>query len=96
MLAEPRWFLEDHQKWLAQRMKQGQSSRKKVLRPRTDAGARVSNIRCSDNKSGLEEEISVNTSDKNKITPPGNREGTSDVKEAIKSIPIMAGGRGRK
>jgi len=96
LLAEPRWFLEDHQKRLARRMKQGWSGRKKALRPRTDPGARVSNIGCSDNKSGSEEEIGVNAGDKNKNIPPGDREGASDVEEAIKSIPITAGGRGCK
>lgn len=94
LLAELQWFLEDHQKKLAQKRKQGQKGRKKASRLRTETGARTSNVSSSDNESDSEGETAGNN---NNNIPSSNhdREGPSDVKEAIKSISVTAGSTGR-
>ena len=95
LLAEPKWFLEDHQKRHAQKRKRIQNRKKKASRPRTDAGARTGNFSLLDNVSGSEGDTGTNAGNKNNSIPNGNREGASDVEEAIKSISITAGGTGR-
>ena len=95
LLAELKWFLEDHQKRHTWKRKQIQKRKKKVSRPRTDAGARTGNFSLLDNASGSEGDTSTNAGNKNNSIPNGDREGASDVEEAIKSISITAGGTGR-
>jgi len=97
LLAEPKWFLEDHEKWLVQKRKRSQKGGKKASRPRAEPGARTSDISSSDNESNSEGETGMNAGNNNNNIPNGdhNREGSSDVEEAIKSINIMAGGTGR-
>jgi len=64
---------------------------------RAEPGARTSNVSSSDNKSNSEGETGINAGNNNNNIPNGdrNREGSSDVEEAIKSINITAGGTGR-
>ena len=95
LLAELRWFLEDHQKRLERKRKQSQKSNKNVSRLRTDTGARTSDVGSSDDESGSEGQTGVDVSNKNNSILTGNREGASDVEEAIKSINVTAGGTGR-
>jgi len=94
LIAEPKWFLEDHQKKLAQKRKRIQKGKKKASRPRTNAGARTGDVSSSD-ESGSGGDTGTNAGNKNKNTLNGDREDTSDVEEAIKSISITAGGTGR-
>jgi len=95
LLAEPKWFLEDHQKKLAKKRKRSRKGRKKASRPRTDTGARASDVGSSNNESDSEGETGINAGNKNNNIPIDDREGTSDVEEAIKSISVMASGTGR-
>jgi len=95
LLTEPKWFLEDHQKKLAKKRKRSRKGRKKASRPRTDTGARASDVGSSDNESDSEGETGVNAGNENNNIPIDDREGTSDVEEAIKSISVMASGTGR-
>ena len=78
-----------------QKRKRSQKGSKKVLRPRTDIGARATDVGSSENELDSEGEIGINAGNKNNDIPTGNREGTNDVKEAIKTIGIIAGGTGR-
>ena len=94
LIAELKWFLEDHQKKLAQKRKRIQKGKKKASRLRTDAGARTGDISSLDELVS-EGDTSANADNKNKNIPNGDREDASDVKEAIKSISITAGGTGR-
>ena len=96
LLAEPKWFLEDHQKKLARKRKQSQKGRKKASRPRTEVGARTSDVSSSNNESDPEGETRQNAGNNNNI-PNGGRdeEDASDIEEAIKSINVTAGGTGR-
>ena len=95
LLAEPKWFLEDHKKKLARKRKRSQMGKKKVLRARTNTRGRASNVSSSDNESDSEGENNMNTGNENNNILNGDEEGPSDVEEAIKSISIMAGGTGR-
>ena len=95
LLAEPRWFLEDHQKRLARKRKRSQKGRTKPSSPRTETGARASDVGSSDDELGSEKETSMDAGNENNNLPNGDREGTSDVEEAIKSINITAGGTGK-
>jgi len=95
LLAEPKWFLEDHQKRLARKRKRTEKRKKKVSRLRAITGARTSDVSSSENVSDLEGETSLNAGNKNNNIPDGEGEGASDVEEAIKSISIMAGGTDR-
>ena len=95
LIAEPRWFLEDHQKRLARKRKRSQKGKRKASktakgpRPRADTG----DVSSSDNDSGGETD--TNTGDNN-ILPNADEEGAGEVEEAIKSIGITAGGKGCK
>ena len=97
LLAEPKWFLEDHQKRLARKRKQSQKRRKKALKPRTEVGARTGDVSSSNNESDSEGETSQNAGNNNNNIPNGDcdKEDTSDVEEAIKSIIVTAGGTGK-
>ena len=90
LLAEPKWFLEDHHKGLAWKRK-GKKKGKKNARPRTDACARTGDVSSPDSGSDSEGNTGNNI-------PNGDRERTSDVEveEAIKSINFTAGGTGCK
>src|SRR5712691_11656732 len=66
LLAEPKWFLEDHQKRLTRKRKRIQKGKQKASRPRprADTGARTSNVCSSDDGSDSEGETSINTGKK--------------------------------
>ena len=95
LLAEPTWFLEDHQKRLVQKRKRrlrSQKGGKKASSARTDTGTRTNDVSSSDNEPDSEGDNSMNAGNKDDDNLNGDREGTSDVEEAIKSFNIMAGG----
>ena len=100
MIAEPRWFLKDHQKRLTQKRKQNQKGKRKVSKTakgpslRQDIGVgstRRSDVSSSESDNELDSGGETENIRDNNMFLDADKEGAGEVEEAI-----TAGGRGCK
>ena len=100
LIAEPRWFLKDHQKRLTQKRKQNQKGKRKVSKTakgpslRQDIGVgstRRSDVSSSESDNELDSGGETENIRDNNMFLDADKEGAGEVEEAI-----TAGGRGCK
>jgi len=101
LIAELKWFLEEHQKKLAckwKRSKKKGGTRKVLSRPRAESipGASGGNISCSEVGSETDTDMDTNTIHVDNQNPNADKEDVCDVKASIKLIGVMARGKGCK
>src|SRR5579863_9174808 len=74
LIAQPKRFLEDHQRRLTWKRKQCRKGKMKASRPRVDTGARTSDVSSSDNESDSEGETDTSAGDNNNSSPNADEE----------------------